>query len=167
MSDNLHFSIGDCVVYPAHGVGRVHAIENKKIKGQQLSLYVINFENSKMTLRVPIEKLNNSGLRRLSSIKQMNGALLILKGRARLKRVMWARRAQEYGVKINSGNPVLIAEVVRDLYRTATQNEQSFSERQIYEAAFKRLSDELSAVENIEKNQAAIKIVKFLEKSVD
>ena len=118
-----------------------------------------------MTLRVPVNKVGNSGLRKLSSKKQMDSALITLKGRARVKRTMWSRRAQEYEAKINSGDPVSIAEVVRDLHRSATQPEQSFSERQIYEAAFERLVDELAAIEKIDKDKASGKLEKLLYKA--
>ena len=165
MSDKLPFAVGDYVVYPAHGVGRVDGLETQEIAGQELRLYIITFESSRMTLRVPVNKVGNSGLRKLSSKKQMDSALITLKGRARVKRTMWSRRAQEYEAKINSGDPVSIAEVVRDLHRTATQPEQSFSERQIYEAAVERLVDELAAIEKIDKDKASGKLEKLLQKA--
>ncbi|HBU98457.1 MULTISPECIES: CarD family transcriptional regulator [Thalassospira] len=165
MSDKLPFTVGDYVVYPAHGVGCVDGLETQEIAGQELRLYVITFESSRMTLRVPVNKVGNSGLRKLSSKKQMDSALITLKGRARVKRTMWSRRAQEYEAKINSGDPVSIAEVVRDLHRSATQPEQSFSERQIYEAAFERLVDELAAIEKIDKDKASGKLEKLLYKA--
>ncbi|MHC8492046.1 CarD family transcriptional regulator [Thalassospira sp. SM2505] len=165
MSDKLPFAVGDYVVYPAHGVGCVGGLETQEIAGQELRLYVITFESSRMTLRVPVNKVGNSGLRKLSSKKQMDSALVTLKGRARVKRTMWSRRAQEYEAKINSGDPVSIAEVVRDLHRSATQPEQSFSERQIYEAAFERLVDELAAIEKIDKDKASGKLEKLLQKA--
>ena len=165
MSDKLPFAVGDYVVYPAHGVGRVDGLETQEIAGQELRLYIITFDSSRMTLRVPVNKVGNSGLRKLSSKKQMDSALITLKGRARVKRTMWSRRAQEYEAKINSGDPVSIAEVVRDLHRTATQPEQSFSERQICEAAFERLVDELAAIEKIDKDKASGKLEKLLQKA--
>ncbi|OSQ40836.1 CarD family transcriptional regulator [Thalassospira mesophila] len=165
MSDKLPFTIGDFVVYPAHGVGCVDGLETQAIAGQELRLYVITFESSRMTLRVPVNKVGNSGLRKLSSKKEMDSALITLRGRARVKRTMWSRRAQEYEAKINSGDPVSIAEVVRDLHRSATQPEQSFSERQIYEAAFERLVDELAAIEKIDKDKASGKLEKLLQKA--
>lgn len=154
MAEELLYSPGDYVVYPTHGVGQVVGIETQEIGGHELQLFVISFDRHRMTLRVPISKAGTSGLRRLSTRKVMDSALTTLKGRARTKRTMWSRRAQEYEAKINSGNPVSIAEVVRDLHRDTGQPDQSFSERQIYEAARDRLAHELSAVEKIDIQQA-------------
>ncbi len=151
------FEKGDFVVYPTHGVGRVVDIEAKQIAGQTLDLFVISFEQDRMTLRVPVAKARTSGLRKLSSRKIMDTALVTLKGRSRVSRAMWNRRAQEYEAKINSGDPVSIAEVVRDLHRNAGQPDQSYSERQIYEAALDRLARELAAVERIDKDAATLK----------
>ncbi|KJS45139.1 MAG: CarD family transcriptional regulator [Rhodospirillaceae bacterium BRH_c57] len=159
---NTTFLAGDFVVYPAHGVGKVLEIEKQVISGMELELFVISFERERMTLRVPVMKAKNSGLRKLSTKKVMDSALTTLKGRARTKRAMWSRRAQEYEAKINSGDPESIAEVVRDLHRSATQPEQSYSERQIYEQALERLSCELAAVEEIETEAATEKLEKLL-----
>lgn len=159
------FSTGDYVVYPTHGVGKVVGIETAEIAGHKLELIVIDFDQDRMKLRVPVEKAAESGLRRLSTRKIMDEALATLKGRARIKRTMWSRRAQEYEAKINSGNPVSIAEVVRDLYRNVGQPDQSFSERQIYEAALDRLAHELAAVENTDILAATEKLEKVLEKA--
>ncbi|NKD77038.1 CarD family transcriptional regulator [Haematospirillum sp. H1815] len=159
---NLTFAAGDYVVYPAHGVGKVLEIEKRVIGGQELELFVISFERDRMILRVPLAKAKASGLRRLSTRKTMDTALTTLTGRARIRRAMWSRRAQEYEQKINSGDPVAIAEVVRDLYRNASQPEQSYSERQIYEQALERLSCELAALEQIETDAAAAKLEKLL-----
>ncbi|AMW34424.1 CarD family transcriptional regulator [Haematospirillum jordaniae] len=159
---NLTFAAGDYVVYPAHGVGKVLEIEKRVIGGQELELFVISFERDRMILRVPLAKAKASGLRRLSTRKTMDTALTTLTGRARIRRAMWSRRAQEYEQKINSGDPVAIAEVVRDLYRNANQPEQSYSERQIYEQALERLSCELAALEQIETDAAAAKLEKLL-----
>ena len=156
------FSAGDFVVYPAHGVGKVTSIESQLIAGQKVELFVISFERDRMTLRVPIRKVENSGLRKLSTRKVMETALTTLKGRARVKRAMWSRRAQEYEAKINSGDPVSIAEVVRDLHRGASQPEQSYSERQIYEQALERLAHEVAAVEKIKPEAATAKLEKLL-----
>ncbi len=156
------FSAGDFVVYPAHGVGKVTAVENQLIGGQKIELFVISFERDRMTLRVPVMKVGHSGLRKLSTRKVMETALLTLKGRARIKRAMWSRRAQEYEAKINSGDPVCIAEVVRDLHRGAAQPEQSYSERQIYEQALERLAHEMAAVERIKPEAATAKLEKLL-----
>jgi CarD family transcriptional regulator len=157
------FRSGDYVVYPTHGVGKIDAIERQSIAGIDLELIVIRFEKEKMTLRVPIEKAKVAGLRKLSSHQQMDIALATLKGRSRVSRAMWSRRAQEYEAKINSGDPVSIAEVVRDLHRNAGQSDQSYSERQIYEAALERLARELAAVERIERDAAAQKLEDVLK----
>jgi CarD family transcriptional regulator len=154
----LVFDKGDFVVYPTHGVGRVVDIEARQIAGHKLDLFVISFEQDRMTLRVPVAKAKVSGLRKLSSRKIMDSALTTLKGRSRVSRAMWNRRAQEYEAKINSGDPVSIAEVVRDLHRNAGQPDQSYSERQIYEAALDRLARELAAVERIDKDTATQKL---------
>ena len=158
------FEKGDFVVYPTHGVGRVIDIEAKEIAGHKLDLFVISFEQERMMLRVPVAKAKISGLRKLSSRKIMENALVTLKGRSRVSRAMWNRRAQEYEAKINSGDPVSIAEVVRDLHRNAGQPDQSYSERQIYEAALDRLARELAAVERIDKDAATQKLNSVLQK---
>ena len=157
------FKTGDFVVYPTHGVGQVTGIEKETIAGNSLQLVVVSFDNDRMTLRVPINKMKTSGLRKVSSQKIMDDAVTTLKGRARIKRTMWSRRAQEYEAKINSGDPILIAEVVRDLHRNVGQPDQSFSERQIYEAALERLAGEFAAVERIERDQAAEKLEAVLQ----
>jgi len=157
------FTEGDFVVYPTHGVGRVVAIETQQIAGISLPLIVITFDKDRMTLRVPVAKAHNSGLRKLSSRKVMDTALATLKGRSRVKRTMWSRRAQEYEAKINSGDPVSIAEVVRDLHRSADQPDQSYSERQIYQAALDRLARELAAVERIDEEAAAQRLEEMLK----
>ena len=156
------FSTGDFVVYPAHGVGKVTDIEKQVIGGQEIELFVVSFERDRMTLRVPVDKVDNSGLRKLSTRKVMDQALTTLKGRARVKRAIWSRRAQEYEAKINSGDPVSIAEVVRDLHRGDSQPEQSYSERQIYEQALERLAHEMAAVEKIKPETATAKLEKLL-----
>ncbi len=158
MTGQLLFDSGDYVVYPTHGVGKVIGTEKRVIAGQSLDLFVIAFDQDRMTLRVPVEKADSSGLRKLSTRKVMDNALTTLRGRARIKRTMWSRRAQEYEAKINSGNPVSIAEVVRDLYPNVGQPDQSFSERQIFEAAFDRLACELAALEKIDKERASEKL---------
>jgi CarD family transcriptional regulator len=151
------------VVYPTHGVGQVISIEEQEISGMALTLYVVDFAHEKMTLRVPVKQAKNVGMRPLSTPKKMKSALDTLKGRARIKRTMWSRRAQEYEAKINSGDPVQIAEVVRDLHRNDDQPDQSYSERQIYEAALVRLSRELAVVEQIEADAATEKVQKVLK----
>jgi len=161
----LAFDEGEFVVYPTHGVGKVLGIETQEIGGTELQLFVITFQQDRMTLRVPVQKADKSGLRRLSSRKIMDSAMVTLKGRARVKRTMWSRRAQEYEAKINSGDPVSIAEVVRDLFRNVGQPDQSFSERQIYESALERLASELAAVESIEHDEATKKLEEVLNKA--
>jgi CarD family transcriptional regulator len=154
----LPFSRGDYVVYPTHGVGKVTGVEKQEIAGFNLQLFVILFESEKMTLRVPVDKVSDSGLRKISSKDKMMAVIATLKGRARSKRTMWSRRAQEYEAKINSGDPVAIAEVVRDLYRAPGQPEQSYSERQMYEAAVERLVNEYALVEKLDVVAATEKL---------
>jgi CarD family transcriptional regulator len=161
-NEKLEFSVNDFVVYPTHGVGQVTGVENYEIAGEKLRLFVISFERERMTLKVPITKVKESGLRKLSSRKVIDNALKTLKGRVRIKRTMWSRRAQEYDAKINSGDAVAIAEVVRDLYRGEDQPDQSYSERQMYQAALERLSRELGAVEKTEPEEAVEKIEAIL-----
>jgi CarD family transcriptional regulator len=157
------YSAGDFVVYPTHGVGKVLGVETQEISGISLELIIIKFDKDRMTLRVPVEKAQNSGLRKLSTRKVMDTALTTLKGRSRAKRTMWSRRAQEYEAKINSGDPVLIAEVVRDLHRGDDQPDQSYSERQMYQAALDRLARELAALEKIDEVTAAQKLEDMLK----
>jgi CarD family transcriptional regulator len=157
------FSEGDYVVYPTHGVGRVERIATEEIAGHKLELIHITFEENRMTLRVPVAKARSAGLRKLATRKLFDDALAVLKGRARIKRTMWSRRAQEYEAKINSGDPLAIAEVVRDLHRNSGQPDQSFSERQIYEAAMDRLAAELAALDRTDKATAATKLNDFLK----
>jgi CarD family transcriptional regulator len=157
------FVEGDHVVYPTHGVGKVERIATEEIAGHKLELIHITFEENRMTLRVPVTKARSAGLRKLATRKLFDEALAVLKGRARIKRTMWSRRAQEYEAKINSGDPLAIAEVVRDLHRNAGQPDQSFSERQIYEAAMDRLSAELAALDKTDKPTAATKLTTFLK----
>ena len=162
MAEQANFKPGDYVVYPTHGVGMVEAVEISEIAGEKLKLFVISFDRDRMTLRVPVTKAVSTGLRRGTPKKQMEDALQTLKGRARIKRSMWSRRAQEYEAKINSGDPVAIAEVVRDLFRNVGQPDQSFSERQIYEAARDRLASEVAAVDKTDLEKATIKLEELL-----
>ena len=167
MASNANaFDVGDYVVYPKHGVGRVIELQKQEIAGMQLELYVLRFEKERMTLRVPTNKAESVGMRKLSSDKTMREAMATLKGKPRVKRTMWSRRAQEYEAKINSGDLVSIAEVVRDLFRPDDQPEQSYSERQIFEAAASRLARELAAVEALEEPKALEKILDILRESV-
>ncbi len=164
MSDKLEFKINDYVVYPAHGVGRVMNIETITVMSQEVTLYCIKFDEDRMMLKVPVTKAKAAGLRRLSSRDRIKEALTTLQGRSKVRRVMWSRRAQEYESKINSGDPVSIAEVVRDLHRGTDQPEQSYSERQIYQAALERLARELAAVEKIDQDKATQKLENVLVK---
>ena len=148
------FRTNEYIVYPAHGVGRIVSIEEQEIAGAKLELFVINFIKDKMTLRVPTAKIVSVGMRKLAEGPMVKRALETLKGRARIKRTMWSRRAQEYEAKINSGDIVAIAEVVRDLFRSESQPEQSYSERQLYEAALDRLSREIAAVQHVTETEA-------------
>src|SRR5712671_5480690 len=159
------FKTNEFVVYPAHGVGQILAIEDQEIAGAKLELFVINFIKDKMTLRVPTAKVANVGMRKLSDPALVKRALETLKGRARVKRTMWSRRAQEYEAKINSGDIVAIAEVVRDLYRSEAQPEQSYSERQLYEDALDRMAREIAAVEKLDERGAVQRITDILSKS--
>lgn len=161
-SKKSEFRPDDYVVYPAHGVGQIVSIEKQEIAGIELELFVISFEKDKMTLRVPTNKAAEIGMRSLSSPDVVSKAMSTLKGKARVKRAMWSRRAQEYEAKINSGDPVSIAEVVRDLHRNEDQPDQSYSERQIYEAAKERLTRELAAVEKIAHENAEEKLNRLL-----
>ncbi len=148
------FKTGESVVYPAHGVGRITAIEEQEIAGFKLELFVVLFEKDKMVLRVPTAKAAAVGMRKLAEPDKMQKALDVLTGRARIKRTMWSRRAQEYEAKINSGDLTAVAEVVRDLHRSEAQPEQSYSERQLYEAALDRVMRELAHVNKITDTEA-------------
>jgi len=159
------FKTNEFVVYPAHGVGRIVGIEEQEIAGMSLELFVITFEKEKLTLRVPTGKLASIGMRKLAEESVVKRAMETLKGRARVKRTMWSRRAQEYVAKINSGDLISIAEVVRDLYRSEAQPEQSYSERQLYENALERMARELAAVERLDERGAVQRIVEILSKS--
>jgi CarD family transcriptional regulator len=166
MSDTgLEFSVGNHVVYPAHGVGQVAGIETQAVAGMELEVYVITFDHEKMTLRVPTKKAKVAGLRPLAAGDVVGQALTTLKGRARIKRTMWSRRAQEYEAKINSGDLISIAEVVRDLHRADNQPEQSYSERQLYESALDRMAREVAAIEQIDRDAAIGILNKSLQKA--
>lgn len=159
------FKTSEYIVYPAHGVGQIVAIEEQEIAGLKLDLFVIVFEKDKMTLRVPTAKAEQVGMRKLAEPDVVEKALEIIKGRARIKRTMWSRRAQEYEAKINSGDLIAISEVVRDLHRASSQPEQSYSERQLYEAALDRMAREISAVSRITETEAIRRIEDSLNKS--
>ncbi|MEE2951083.1 transcriptional regulator, CarD family [Fulvimarina manganoxydans] len=151
---NKGFKTGESIVYPAHGVGQIVAIEEQEVAGMKLELFVIDFEKDKMRLKVPVAKATSVGMRKLSETDFVERALKVVQGRARVKKTMWSRRAQEYDAKINSGDLIQIAEVVRDLYRAESQPEQSYSERQLYEAALGRMARELAAVNEVSETEA-------------
>lgn len=165
VSQRHGFKTSEWIVYPAHGVGRIVAIEEQEIAGLSLELFVITFEKDKMTLRVPTGKSQSVGMRKLAEEDTVKRAMETLKGRARVKRTMWSRRAQEYEAKINSGDLISIAEVVRDLYRSESQPEQSYSERQLYEAALDRMAREIAAVEKLDERGAVQRVTEVLAKS--
>ncbi len=158
----FNFKPNDFVVYPTHGVGKVLGIETETIGGIKVELIVVRFDAERMTLRIPTQKVGVSGLRKLSTAAMIDDAMDILKGRPRIKRTMWSRRAQEYEAKINSGDPIQISEVVRDLHRNSEQPEQSFSERQIYENALARFTREVAAVRSVEEDEALTQIMAIL-----
>jgi len=164
-SKKLSFKIGELVVYPAHGVGKVTMIEEQEIAGAKLELYIVDFEKEKLRLKVPTGRAEQKGMRRLSDKAQIEQALRVLKGRARIKRTMWSRRAQEYDAKINSGDLISVAEVVRDLYRSERQPEQSYSERQLFEQALERMAREIAAVRKVDDDQAIKELTDYLVKN--
>jgi CarD family transcriptional regulator len=164
-AQRLGFKTGEAIVYPAHGVGRITAIEEQEIAGFKLELFVVSFEKDKMVLRVPTAKAASVGMRKLAEPELIERSLTVMTGRARIKRTMWSRRAQEYEAKINSGDLIAVAEVVRDLHRSEAQPEQSYSERQLYEAALDRVVREISAVNRITETEALKLIEGSLAKS--
>nr|WP_041803061.1 CarD family transcriptional regulator [Micavibrio aeruginosavorus] len=166
-NDNVDFRKGDYVVYPAHGVGQVEGIETQTIGGMEVKLYAVTFEKDRMRLKIPVFKAKTAGLRKLSSSDRLKDAMKTLQGRARVRRTMWSRRAQEYETKINSGDPVAIAEVLRDLKRSNDETEQSYSERQIYQSALERLAREVAAVQKITEVKAAEQLEDMLGKKKD
>lgn len=162
MADNDNFAKGDYVVYPAHGVGLIEGVETAMISGMEIKLYAINFEKERMRLKIPMMKAKESGLRKLCTTSRLKDAINTLKGKARIRRTMWSRRAQEYELKINSGDPVMIAEVLRDLKRSNDDTEQSYSERQIYQSALERLAREVAAVEKTSEEKATARLEKIM-----
>lgn len=158
------FKVNEFIVYPAHGVGQISAIEEQEVAGHKLELFVISFQQDKLILRVPVAKSGSAGMRKLAEDDVVEKSLKTVQGRARVKRTMWSRRAQEYEAKINSGDLIQIAEVVRDLYRSENQPEQSYSERQLYESALDRMAREVSAVKKISTTEAIVLIEKNLLK---
>ncbi|HEY8963904.1 MAG TPA: CarD family transcriptional regulator [Alphaproteobacteria bacterium] len=161
----VDFRTGDYVVYPAHGVGTIEGVETQSIAGMSVTLYAISFEKDRMRLKIPVQKAQTAGLRKLSTGDRLKDALKTLTGKAKIKRTMWSRRAQEYEAKINSGDPVQIAEVLRDLRRPKDDTEQSYSERQIYQSALERLAREVAAVERIAEDKAVARLEDVLTKA--
>jgi CarD family transcriptional regulator len=159
------FKVGELVVYPAHGVGRVSSIETQDIAGTTLELYIVDFEKEKLRLKVPTNRAEQKGMRHLADRAMIEQAMKVIRGRARIKRVMWSRRAQEYDAKINSGDMIAVAEVVRDLYRSERQPEQSYSERQLFEQALARFARELAAVRKIDDDQCIKEVEDFLARN--
>ena len=157
------FSTGDVVVYPSHGVGMLEKIENQTIAGQELKVFVINFDKKRMTLRLPMMKAKNAGLRNISSTADVTSTLALLTKKMKATKGIWARRAQEYESKINSGNIVSLSEVLRELHRNENQGEQSYSERQIYQNALERFADEVAIVESIQFEDACEKLKTILQ----
>ncbi|MBM6593505.1 CarD family transcriptional regulator [Microvirga pudoricolor] len=164
-AQRLGFKTGEAIVYPAHGVGRITAVEEQEVAGFKLELFVVSFDKDKMVLRVPTGKASSVGMRKLAEPALVQKALDVLTGRARVKRTMWSRRAQEYEAKINSGDLISVTEVVRDLYRSEAQPEQSYSERQLYESALDRVVREIGAVNRITDTEALKLIEQSLAKS--
>jgi CarD family transcriptional regulator len=161
----LAFKIGELVVYPAHGVGKITAVEEQEIAGSRLELYIVDFEREKLRLKVPTNRAEQKGMRRLADRGLIEHAMKVIRGRARIKRTMWSRRAQEYDAKINSGDLIAVAEVVRDLYRSDRQPEQSYSERQLFEQALFRMARELAAVRKVDDDQSVKELSEFLAKN--
>ncbi len=161
----LLFKVNELIVYPAHGVGRVVQIEEQEIAGIKLELYIVDFDKEKLRLKVPTSKSEQKGMRKLADKPLIDHAMKVLKGRARIKRTMWSRRAQEYEAKINSGDLIAVAEVVRDLYRSERQPEQSYSERQLFEQALERMAREIAAVKKIDDDMAIKEVETFLAKN--
>lgn len=159
------FRVNEFIVYPSHGVGQISEISNQQIGDTELELFVINFDKEKMTLLLPLDKAVENGMRKLADKTMMTGAMKTLRGRARIKRTMWSRRAQEYEAKINSGDLVATAEVVRDLYRNENQPEQSYSERQLYESALDRMAREVAAINKTELDVATANLEDVLSKA--
>jgi CarD family transcriptional regulator, regulator of rRNA transcription len=159
------FKVNDLIVYPAHGVGRVTQIEEQEIAGSRLELYIVDFDKEKLRLKVPTGRAEQKGMRRLADRALIEQAMRVLKGRARIKRTMWSRRAQEYDAKINSGDLIAVAEVVRDLYRSERQPEQSYSERQLFEQALERMAREIAAVRKIDDDLSIKEVEDYLAKN--
>jgi CarD family transcriptional regulator len=165
VAKKINFKIGELVVYPAHGVGRITNIEEQEIAGTKLELYIVDFEKEKLRLKVPTNRAEQKGMRHLADRSLIEQAMKVIRGRARIKRTMWSRRAQEYDAKINSGDVIAVAEVIRDLYRSDRQPEQSYSERQLFEQALARFARELAAVRKVDEDQCIRELEDFLARN--
>lgn len=165
IKNSIKYKVNEYVVYPSHGVGKIIDILEQEFAGMKLELYVIYFEEEKMTLRVPIGKVESTGMRAISDTNLIDEAFTILKSNAKTKKTMWSRRAQEYETKINSGDIISLSEVVRDLHRNPSQSEQSYSERQLYEQALDRLAKEVSRSKGIKEVEAITNIENQLAKN--
>ncbi len=159
------FKIGELVVYPAHGVGKITNVEEQEIAGIKLELYIVDFEKEKLRLKVPTNRAEQKGMRHLADRTMIEQAMKVIRGRARIKRTMWSRRAQEYDAKINSGDMIAVSEVIRDLYRSDRQPEQSYSERQLFEQALARFARELAAVRKVDEDQCIKELEDFLARN--
>ena len=159
------FKIGELVVYPAHGVGKITNVEEQEIAGIKLELYIVDFEKEKLRLKVPTNRAEQKGMRHLADRSLIEQAMKVIRGRARIKRTMWSRRAQEYDAKINSGDMIAVSEVIRDLYRSDRQPEQSYSERQLFEQALGRFARELAAVRRVDEDQCIKELEDFLARN--
>jgi CarD family transcriptional regulator len=160
----MAFKVGELVVYPAHGVGKITNIEEQEIAGAKLELYIVDFEKEKLRLKVPTNRAEQKGMRHLADRLMIDAAMKVIRGRARIKRTMWSRRAQEYDAKINSGDLISVAEVIRDLYRSERQPEQSYSERQLFEQALGRFARELAAVRKVDEDQCIKELEDYLSR---
>lgn len=165
VAKKINFKIGELVVYPAHGVGRITNVEEQEIAGTKLELYIVDFEKEKLRLKVPTNRAEQKGMRHLADRSLIEQAMKVIRGRARIKRTMWSRRAQEYDAKINSGDVIAVAEVIRDLYRSDRQPEQSYSERQLFEQALARFARELAAVRKVDEDQCIRELEDFLARN--
>ncbi len=161
----INFKVGELVVYPAHGVGKISNVEEQEIAGVKLELYIVDFEKEKLRLKVPTNRAEQKGMRHLADRSMIEQAMKVIRGRARIKRTMWSRRAQEYDAKINSGDLISVAEVVRDLYRSDRQPEQSYSERQLFEQALARFARELAAVRKVDEDQCTRELEEYLARN--
>jgi CarD family transcriptional regulator len=159
------FKVGELVVYPAHGVGKITNVEEQEIAGIKLELYIVDFEKEKLRLKVPTNRAEQKGMRHLADRTLIEQAMKVIRGRARIKRTMWSRRAQEYDAKINSGDMIAVSEVIRDLYRSDRQPEQSYSERQLFEQALARFARELAAVRKVDEDQCIKELEDFLARN--